>query len=58
MTEPVTPAANSPKLLDQVCDRIRLKHHSIRTETQYGNGMKARGLAGWLRFAPDPSAGR
>ena len=29
------PAANSPKLLDVVRDRIRVKHYSIRTETQY-----------------------
>ncbi|MGK2913280.1 MAG: phage integrase N-terminal SAM-like domain-containing protein [Porticoccaceae bacterium] len=25
----------TPKLLDQVRDRIRVKHYSIRTETQY-----------------------
>jgi Phage integrase, N-terminal SAM-like domain len=24
-----------PKLLDQVRDRLRLKHYSMRTETQY-----------------------
>ena len=30
-----TPAAAPPKLLDQVRDRIRVKHYSIRTETQY-----------------------
>ncbi|HEY9099567.1 MAG TPA: integron integrase [Thiobacillus sp.] len=30
-----TPSAPSPKLLDQVRDRIRVKHYSIRTETQY-----------------------
>ena len=30
-----TPSSNSPKLLDQVRDRIRVKHYSIRTETQY-----------------------
>jgi hypothetical protein len=24
-----------PKLLDQVRDKIRVKHYSIRTETQY-----------------------
>ena len=30
-----TPDANSPKLLDVVRDRIRVKHYSIRTETQY-----------------------
>jgi integron integrase len=28
-------ASQSPKLLDQVRDRIRVKHYSIRTETQY-----------------------
>ena len=31
---PPTPQ-NPPKLLDQVRDRLRLKHYSIRTETQY-----------------------
>ncbi len=30
-----TPAPSSPKLLDQLRDRIRVKHYSIRTETQY-----------------------
>ena len=30
-----TPLAQAPKLLDQVRDRIRVKHYSIRTETQY-----------------------
>lgn len=30
-----TPAANPPKLLDQIRDRVRLKHYSIRTERQY-----------------------
>lgn len=30
-----TPVASLPKLLDQVRDRIRVKHYSIRTETQY-----------------------
>jgi hypothetical protein len=30
---PVAP--QPPKLLDQVRDRLRLKHYSIRTETQY-----------------------
>jgi len=30
-----TPEASPPKLLDQVRDRIRVKHYSIRTETQY-----------------------
>jgi hypothetical protein len=36
MTEANTPpAAGSPKLLDQVRARVRAKHYSIRTETQY-----------------------
>jgi integrase len=30
-----TPSDQPPKLLDQVRDRIRVKHYSIRTETQY-----------------------
>ncbi|WP_372716795.1 integron integrase [Immundisolibacter sp.] len=30
-----TPAPQTPKLLDQVRNRIRVKHYSIRTETQY-----------------------
>ena len=30
-----TPVVQPPKLLDQVRDRIRVKHYSIRTETQY-----------------------
>ncbi len=29
-----TPVVQPPKLLDQVHDRIRVKHYSIRTETQ------------------------
>jgi len=32
---PDTPSPPAPKLLDQVRDRIRVKHYSIRTETQY-----------------------
>ncbi len=35
MEKQTTPVAKSPKLLDQVRDRIRVKHYSIRTETQY-----------------------
>lgn len=36
-----TPASpNSPKLLDQVRDKIRVKHYSIRTETQYLQWIK------------------
>ncbi len=30
-----TPLAQPPKLLDQVRDRILVKHYSIRMETQY-----------------------
>jgi len=30
-----TPASHPPRLLDQVRDRIRVKHYSIRTEDQY-----------------------
>lgn len=33
-------SANSPKLLDQVRDRLRVKHYSIRTETQYVQWIK------------------
>jgi len=36
-----TPSApTSPKLLDQVRDKIRVKHYSIRTETQYLQWIK------------------
>ena len=35
-----TPTANPPKLLDQVRDRVRLKHYSIRTERQYVQWVK------------------
>ena len=31
----ITPQTTPPKLLDQVRDKIRVKHYSIRTETQY-----------------------
>lgn len=34
------PAPTPPKLLDQVRDRIRVKHYSIRTETQYVQWVK------------------
>ncbi|WP_074926427.1 integron integrase [Nitrosomonas eutropha] len=32
---PPSPAPTSPKLLDQLRDKLRLKHYSIRTEVQY-----------------------
>ncbi len=35
MTNETPVAPQPPKLLDQVRDRLRLKHYSIRTETQY-----------------------
>lgn len=35
-----TPEASPPRLLDQVRDRIRVKHYSIRTETQYVQWIK------------------
>ncbi|GBG14976.1 integrase [Novimethylophilus kurashikiensis] len=31
---------HSPKLLDQVRERLRTKHYSIRTETQYLHWIK------------------
>jgi integron integrase len=34
-TQSVPAAPHAPKLLDQVRDKIRVKHYSIRTETQY-----------------------
>jgi integron integrase len=41
MANETTPlAANPPKLLDQVRDKIRVKHYSIRTETQYVQWIK------------------
>ena len=36
IAEPVEKSApNPPKLLDQVRDRLRLKHYSLRTEQAY-----------------------
>lgn len=35
-----TIAAPPPKLLDQVRAKVRLKHYSIRTETQYVHWVK------------------
>ncbi|MDP1956915.1 MAG: phage integrase N-terminal SAM-like domain-containing protein [Rhodocyclaceae bacterium] len=41
MTPSATPEATAaPKLLDQVRARIRVKHYSIRTETQYVHWIK------------------
>jgi integron integrase len=40
MTESTPSSAQPPKLLDQVRDRIRVKHYSIRTETQYLQWVK------------------
>ncbi len=38
--ETTPPAPNPPKLLDQVRDKIRVKHYSIRTEAQYVQWIK------------------
>ncbi len=35
-----TPSGPGPKLLDQVRDKLRVKHYSIRTETQYVQWIK------------------
>ena len=32
--------AKHPKLLDQVCDKLRVKHYSIRTEQTYLDWIK------------------
>ena len=40
IAEPVEKSATPPKLLDQVRDRLRLKHYSLRTEQAY---------VGWIR---------
>jgi hypothetical protein len=34
-----TPSPTPPKLLDQVRDRVRLKHYNIRTKKQYVQGV-------------------
>lgn len=40
VNEDTPPAPTPPKLLDQVRDKIRVKHYSIRTETQYLQWIK------------------
>jgi integron integrase len=40
VNETTPPAPTPPKLLDQVRDKIRVKHYSIRTETQYLQWIK------------------
>lgn len=44
MTPPNSPdkntTANSPRLLDQVRDKLRVKHYSIRTEQTYLDWIK------------------
>lgn len=40
MMSNLTPPPNPPKLLDQVRDRVRVKHYSIRTEKQYVQWVK------------------
>ena len=39
-TAPSATAAPAPRLLDQVRDRIRVKHYSIRTEKAYLGWIK------------------
>jgi hypothetical protein len=36
----IHPPLQPPKLLDQVRDKIKVKHYSIRTETQYIHWIK------------------
>jgi len=40
-TEPPLPALQSSRLLDQVRERIRYLHHSIRTEQACVHGVRA-----------------
>ena len=35
-----TPTAQPPKLLDQIRDKLRVKHYAIRTEEQYLHWIK------------------
>lgn len=51
------PAPSFPKLLDQVCDKIMVKHYGIRTETQYIHWVKRFFLfvASVIRGAWEPS---
>ena len=49
-----TPSSPAPKLLDQVRDRIRVKHYSIRTETQYVQWVRRFILFHGKRHPRDP----
>ena len=40
LEQPEKPATPPPKLLDQVRDRLRLKHYSLRTEQAYVGWIK------------------
>ena len=40
VNETTPPAPIPPKLLEQVRDKLRVKHYSIRTETQYIHWIK------------------
>lgn len=40
VSETTPPAATPPKLLDQVRDKIRVKHYNIRTEQCYVDWIK------------------
>lgn len=57
MPKPNTPVAAPPKLLDQVRGRIRVKHYSIRTETQYVQWIKRFILFHGKRHPRDMGAG-
>ena len=52
-----TPGQTAPKLLDKVRDRIRVKHYSIRTETQYVQWVKRFILFHGKRHPLDMGAG-
>ena len=36
----ITPTAQPPKLLDQIRNKLRVKHYAIRTEEQYLHWIK------------------
>src|SRR5574338_861496 len=55
MTQEASPA-RSPKLLDQVRDRIRVKHYSLRTEEVYVDWIKRYIHAPW-QAAPEGAWG-
>jgi hypothetical protein len=50
--------AKAPKLLDQVRDKIRLKHYSIRTEQTYVDWIKRLCFVSWYTSLYTTLAGR